>query len=384
MADAPPFERIAMPPLAGRNILTVDLTAVRRNIARLKAQLGPNVEVMGMVKANGYGVGADRIAKTCFECGSPLVGVSDVSEAEELRSKGVEGRIYLIHTTEDEIETAVCGGYTLGVSQLGLIDRIEEMAKRWNRQVALHLDINTGMNRLGCEPEKARKIAQRIATSPYLSLEGVMSHLSSAEDPSADGWTLEQADRFDRTVAGIHEAGILPRYRHLANSAGAIRFSFPHQNLVRVGLALYSLAASPDISARGLLEPALALTSPLVEIRECANGEAIGYNRRYQVREESLRVGVLPIGYADGLHRRYADQGVVTLHGKPAPIVGVICMDFTMVDLSRIPEARIGDRAVLFGPGGATPESFAKASGGSVYELITCLGRRIHRQFLES
>lgn len=371
-----------MAPPAFRNILTVDLAAVRRNIQQLKARLRPGTEIMGMVKANGYGVGAHGIAKTCFECGSPLVGVSDVSEAEELRSKGVKGRIYLIHTVAEEVEAAVCGGYTLGVCQLDLIDCVERAAKRWERPVSLHLDINTGMNRLGCKPEEAVKIAQRIARSPYLSLEGVMSHLSAAEDPAADEWTLEQASQFDQAVARVHATGLTPRYRHLANSAGAIRFDFPHQNLVRVGLALYSLSASSDTATRCPLEPALALTSPLVEIRECSPGEAIGYNRYYRVETKSLRMGVLPIGYADGLHRRYAKKGVVTLHGKPAPIVGMICMDFTMIDLSRIPEARIGDRAVLFGPGGESPEAFAQASGESPYQLITCLGRRIHRQFL--
>lgn len=369
---------------ATRNQLTVDLGAIRRNIARLSHHLGDGVEIMGMVKADGYGVGAYPIAQTCLEAGLPIVAVADVREANELRAKGFEGRIYVIHTTSDEVEEAVTGGYTLGVSQIELVDRIAKCALRNRCRVSVHLVVNTGMNRLGCPPEEAPKIAQRIAAASSLAFDGVMSHLSSSEDPSADSWTLEQATRFDEVIALLERARLTPRYRHLANSAGSIRFSFPGYNLARVGLALYSLSPSPATAARLPLEPALTLTSPIVEIRECAKGEPISYNCRYRVERESQRIGVLPVGYADGLHRRYAERGAVTVCGKRCPIAGTICMDFTMIDLSSVPEARIGERAILFGPGGTSPEQFAAESGGSVYELITCLGRRIYRNFLDS
>jgi alanine racemase/UDP-N-acetylmuramoyl-tripeptide--D-alanyl-D-alanine ligase len=213
-----------------------------------------------------------------------------------------------------------------------------------------------------------------------------MTHFPSAEDPSTDAFTLQQIACFDRVIQEIQNAGIAVPWKHAANSSASIRFSLPQYNMVRIGLAIYGLYSSEAVKQAQELLLAVSLISHIVGINTCKKGETVSYGRTYTVKKEIERIATLPIGYFDGLHRNYSGKNVVMIRGKKAPMIGKICMDFMMVDVTHIPSASIGDTALIFGEDEQgqylAPEDLAASGDSIVHELITCLGPRIPRIFI--
>jgi alanine racemase/UDP-N-acetylmuramoyl-tripeptide--D-alanyl-D-alanine ligase len=263
---------------------------------------------------------------------------------------------------------------------------LAQAAKQNKKGVKVHLHVDTGMNRLGCRIEEALALAKEIENTPYLKLEGVFTHFAASENPEEDFFTKGQINRFNEMLDELSKNGISPPYTHAANSAGAARFSLPMCNMVRIGLSLYGL--SPSKAAKEALElrPALTLTSRIVGINKCKSGDSVSYGRNYRIEKENARIAVIPIGYFDGIHRSYSGKGFLMIRGKKAPIVGNICMDFMMADITHIPEAAINEPVLIFGEdefGNSYPaEEIALLGNTIVYELIACLGPRIQRVFI--
>lgn len=242
------------------------------------------------------------------------------------------------------------------------------------------------MSRFGCKHEQALQLAKKIHSSQNLTLEGVMTHFSSAENPHEDAFTLQQARTLESVVAELKEAGIEPNWVHACNSSATIRFGFSQFNMIRIGLAAYGLHTSNTTKALLELKPAISLISRIVGINECTKGDSISYGRSFTIDKEKARVAVLPIGYFDGLHRNYSGKASVMIRGKHAPMIGKICMDYMMVDISDNPSAEIGDPVLIFGEDEVghylSPEELAEKGGSIVHELMTCLGPRIRRLFI--
>jgi alanine racemase len=242
------------------------------------------------------------------------------------------------------------------------------------------------MSRFGCRPENALHICQRILKCPMLALEGIMTHFACADDPSQDAFTRSQAQRLQDVIDLLASHGISPTWRHASNSAGAIRFDFPQFNMVRIGLAVYGLHSSQATREAMELRLALSLISHIVGINNCKLGDTISYGRSYSVQRNEQKIAVLPMGYFDGLHRNYSGKGVVIIRGQKAPMVGKICMDFMMIDVTNIPNAAAGDPVLIFGEDEygfyLSPEDLATSGDSIVHELITCLGPRIQRIFV--
>jgi alanine racemase/UDP-N-acetylmuramoyl-tripeptide--D-alanyl-D-alanine ligase len=242
------------------------------------------------------------------------------------------------------------------------------------------------MSRFGCRPEKALELAQTISSYPWLYLEGIMTHFACADNPLEDPFTLSQAAQFKQMIQLIENQGIVIPWKHAANSSGAIRFDFPEFNMIRVGLAVYGLYSSAATKQALELRLAVSLVSRIVGINECKKGETISYGRHYTVTQECQKIAVLPIGYFDGLHRNYSGKGYVMIRSHKAPMVGKICMDFMMVDVTNIPHVSVGDPVLIFGEDEyghyIAPEDLATLGDSIVYELITCLGPRIQRIFV--
>jgi alanine racemase len=374
--------------LVGDNRLTIHLSTIKANLEAIQRHISPDTRLMVMVKAQAYGTDHIILSRYLSRCNVDILGVAHVDEAISLRRAGITQKIFVINTALYEVQKLVNWEFEVGVSSESLIRTIDSEACKMHRKIQVHLHVDTGMSRFGCRPEETLALAQLIEQSPGLKLEGIMTHLACADIAEEDHFTMHQARIFKEIVALLESHGISPQWRHAANSSGTIRSLIPEGNMVRVGLSIFGLHPSPCTNDLIQLQPALTLTSRIAGINTCKQGETISYGRTYQVKRLEERIGVIPMGYFDGIHRHYSGKGYVLVHGQPAPLVGIICMDFFMVDLSDIPQAQVGDPVLIFGrdPFGhfISPEEFANRAGTNVHELITCLGPRIQRMFIQN
>lgn len=368
------------------NQCLINLAAIKNNLTVIRNALAPKTRLMIIVKAFAYGTDEVRMAKFLMTCGIDILGVSYVDEGIALKRAGVSQTIFAINAAFYEAAKVVKWNLDVGVSDKQVIEAIATAAEQQGKSIKVHLHINTGMGRLGCRPEEALELAQLITRSPHLVLDGIMTHFANADDAADDAFTLSQAACFDRVIQELKEHGIEAPWVHAANSSGAIRFKFAQYNMVRIGLAAYGLHASESVSKELDLQLAISLTSRIVAINTCKKGETISYGRTYQAQRDWEKIAVLPIGYCDGLHRHYSGKGHVLIRGHRAPMVGRICMDFMMVDVTDIPHATIGDTALIFGEDQfgqyLSPEELAKKGNSIIHELMTCLGPRIPRIFV--
>jgi Alr-MurF fusion protein len=266
-----------------------------------------------------------------------------------------------------------------------LVDSFIAALQGSGRTLDVHLKIDTGMHRLGVPPAIAMELAQRIRSSGVMRLTGVCTHFASAEDPDSDDFTRQQIAAFNQVITGLEANGFNDLQIHAANTAGAIRFPEAHYNMVRIGLGLYGIY--PSEAARKMidLELAVGLTSRITSIQEFAPGDTLGYNRTFTAKRRT-KVGIVPFGYDDGLPWQLSGVGQVLVEGRPAPIVGRISMDQMQIDLTDIPGASIGAEVLLYGThNGHTlrPEQVSQMAGTIPYELLTRLGERVHRIYIE-
>lgn len=368
------------------NQCLINLAAVQTNITTIRAKLPKGNRIMVMVKALAYGTDEVRMAKFLATCGIDILGVSYVEEGVVLKRAGISQEIFVINAAVYEAAKVVKWELQIGVSDEAMIKAVANEASRQNKIIKVHLHLNTGMGRFGCRPEEALTLSTLILNSPSLSLEGIMTHFASADDPNDDAFTLQQAACMESIIAKIESQGVTIPWKHASNSSAVMRFEFPQFNMARIGLAVYGLYPSEAARKCMDLRLAVSLVSRIVGINVCKNGESISYGRSYKVEQEQQRIAVLPIGYFDGLHRNYSGKGHVIIRGLKAPMIGKICMDFMMVDITNIPTANVGDPALIFGEDEyghyLSPEDLAMQGDSIVYELITCLGPRIQRIFI--
>lgn len=366
------------------NRLTIDLNAIRKNLQQIQSTLPPEGKIMPMIKAQAYGTNAAALLPFLKQWGIEIVGVSHVQEAIALRQKGCDLAIFAIHAATFELALVVQHDIEVAISDLLTCRLLQQEAAKAGKKIKVHLHVNTGMHRFGCCPSQALFLAQSIQQASALELVGIMTHFVAAENQTFDSYTFSQIALFQKTLETLKKEGISPPWVHSSNSAGVLRFAQPCCNMVRVGLATFGIYSSQEEKKELTLENALTLESTIIAINECPSGESVGYLRSYVAQKSSERIAILPIGYHDGLHLKYSGKGHVLIHGKKAPYVGRICMDFMMINVSDI-EAQVGDVVLVFGKDsqGHTLEveqvaDFAKTN---VRELLVSLGPRIERHF---
>lgn len=364
----------------------INLAAIHANLTTIRQKLPKDTRIMVMVKALAYGTDDVRIAKYLAMSGIEILGVSYVDEAVTLRHSGIRQKIFVINAALFEAPKVAAWDLEVGVSERQFILTLEEEAAKQGKILPVHLHVDTGMCRFGCRPEQALDLALLITSCQHLHLEGIMTHFACADNSAEDSFTMRQVSQFEEVIHQIESHGIHLSWKHAANSSAVLRFHFPQFNMVRIGLAIYGLYGSEDVKRALDLRLALSLTSRIVGINTCKKDETISYGRVYKAEKEQLRIAVLPIGYFDGLHRSYSGKGYVMIHGQKAPMVGNICMDFMMVDISHIPDAAVGDPVLIFGEDEhgqyLSPEHLASSGDSIIHELITCLGPRIQRIFV--
>jgi alanine racemase len=368
------------------NQCIINLAAIQSNIETIRHRLPKNNRIMVAVKALAYGTDDVRIAKFLGTCGIDILCVSYVDEGIALKRSGVKQTIFVINAAIYEAVKIVKWELEVGVSDRALVEALDREGRKHNKKIKVHLHIDTGMGRFGCRPEEALSLALLINNLPSLELEGIMTHFASADNPNDDDFTWHQIRTFEKVILEIESHRLNIPWKHAANSSGALRFYLPQFNMARIGLAAYGLYSSEAAKNALELRLALSLISRIVGINICKSGDTISYGRSYVVKKEMQRIAVLPIGYFDGLHRHYSGKGHVIIRGQKAPMVGKICMDYMMVDISDIPNAAIGDPSLIFGEDEygqyLSPEDLALQGNSIVHELITCLGPRIQRIFV--
>lgn len=364
----------------------VDLGAIRRNTAALRRLTGDAAQLMAIVKADGYGHGALPVARAALDGGATSLGVATVDEGVELRRGGCRQTILVLGPTLPS-EAAALGEHSLEqmVADLDAAGAVSRAALGLGRTVGLHLKVDTGMGRVGVPPGEAVAVARRLVALPGVRLAGVMTHFADADEAGAGGAPAQLA-AFRDVVASLRGAGLDVGLVHAANSAGILALPDSHLDLVRAGIALYGCHPSAETAPRLSLEPALTFRTRVAFLKAAPAGTTIGYGRTFTAPAR-MTVATLPVGYADGFSRGLSNRGAVLIGGRRAPIVGRVCMDMSMVDVSAVPGVRVGDAAVLYGPQGDECVSVTEVAGllGTIsYEVLCAIGKRVPRVYVES
>jgi len=353
----------------------IDLSALAHNLSLVR-DAAPGAKVFGVIKADAYGHGAVEIGTSLAQQGVDGLCVALPEEGIELRQAGLRLPVLVLGGTYTVgAADTVAYGLTPVVSDLEQVARIHEAAK--GRRAKVHLKIDTGMSRLGVSIRELPRFLWQMRRYPSVFVDGVMSHLACAE--SDDSYTEEQVTLFREALEVVSAAGLRPRMVHLANSAGLLRFPSSHFNLVRPGLALYGV--SPVADAGGQLEPVMSVRTEVVQLRELVAGDRVSYGGTF-VASRTTRLAVLPMGYADGVSPRMSNCGPVLIRGQRAMVVGAVCMDMCMVDVSEVEGAAVGDEVVLLGRQGReqiTADELARIHGAVPHEVLTSVSRRVPR-----
>ena len=359
----------------------VDLDAIRSNMINLKSNLKPDAKVMAVVKADGYGLGAVPVAKSVQDlvCG---FAVATAEEGLNLRFHGLTGPVLVLgYVPEEQFGEVIDKEIRCAAFSYPEVKKLSDEAVRRGKKAIIHLKIDTGMGRIGVKPEDAPGFARACASLPGIVTEGIFTHLATA-DMADYSPSLVQEEKFKGVLSALEAEGLLPPMVHCGNSAATIWLPDTPGEIFREGISLYGYYPSDEPAARPVkLTPALSLHSMISFIKEVDGGTPIGYGGTY-VTAGKTRVATVPTGYADGYPRSLSSKGKVLIRGVYCPIIGRVCMDQFMVDVTAVPEASVRDEVVLIGKSGdkeITLEDICLWSGGFHYELLCLLGRRVPR-----
>lgn len=357
-------------------ILEVNLDAIVHNFNYFRSRLNPETKMVCMVKAFGYGVGAYELAKTLQEHRCDYLAVAVADEGAELRKEGISIPIIVMNPEFSSFNVLFENRLEPEVYNFRIFDAfIRETEKRGITSYPIHVKIDTGMHRLGFNTEDIPALCERIKGQSGVVIRSVFSHLAGSDSPEFDNFTRQQIDTFTRAAEALEQGCEYKVIKHILNSAGIERFPEHQKDMVRLGISLYGVSAS---GIKGLRSVS-TLKTTILQIRDVPAGDTIGYSRRGNATRDS-RIAIIPIGYADGLNRRLScGVGEVVVNGKRCPIVGNICMDTCMVDVTDV-EAREGDSAIIFGEELPVSE-LAEKLGTIPYEIFTSISPRVKRVY---
>lgn len=366
----------------------IDLDAIAHNAREIRRITSKKSEIMGAVKADAYGHGVMETVRTMLDNGVTRLAVSMLDEAIQLRKLGINVPILILSYTDPaRAEEIILNEVTQTVFSHDLARALSAAAVRLNRDVKIHVKVDTGMTRVGFMPGySAVKNILEISRLPHVIIEGLFTHFASA-DESDKSYTLMQFEKFMSICSELGRVGVHIPVKHACNSAGIIEFPEMHLDMVRPGIILYGLYPSREVDVRKInLKPAMTLKANVILVKDVEEGTCISYGRTFKTLRAS-RIATIPIGYADGYTRLLSNRGRVLIHGRPAPVVGRICMDQCMVDVTDLDaEVRTGDEVVLFGRQGdaaISVDEVAADIGTISYEVVCIIGKRIPRVYLK-
>ena len=371
----------------------VDLEAIAHNVRELRRITDPGADLMAVVKANAYGHGVIEVTRKALENGADSLGVARIEEGIELRKAGFKESVLIFGYTPPALaHKLIAFDLIQTVWSYNTAQALSDVAVSSNKQIKVHLKVDTGMGRLGLLPDCRRppateqnlignaiREAESISSLAGLELEGVYTHFATA-DSSDKTYAGKQFEIFLEFLNELRRAGMNPPLCHAANSAAIIDMPETHLDMVRAGIAIYGLYPSDDINKRRIvLKPAMTLKSKIVHLKKVPPGFKVSYGSTYQ-SPKSTTIASIPVGYADGFNRLLSSRGHMLVRGRRAPIVGRVCMDQTMLDVGHIPDVNLEDEVVIFGRQGdgfITVDEIAVSLNTINYEIVSALTARV-------
>lgn len=360
----------------------IDLGAISHNVAAIRKKIGSQRGLMAVVKADGYGHGAVEVSRTALRNGADSLAVALPEEGQHLREAGIEAPILVLGLIQpEEAWKVVDSRLDQTVSSIALLEALDQEAGNASTQINVHVKVETGLGRIGVEPHEVVLFLRRARSYRNLKVAGLFSHFSAADERDKT-FSQHQLQLFEQTIREIRHAGIELPQRHMANSAATLDLPESYYDLVRPGLIIYGLYPSTEVSHSIEVKPAMTLKTKVCYLKTVPQGTPISYGRTF-VAKKQTRVATLPLGYGDGYKRALANKGEVLIKGRRAPVIGRICMDMCMIDVSDVPDVQAGDEAIVFGQEPTADELAAKI-GTINYEVVTTVGKRVPRVYVNS
>lgn len=371
-----------------RVLAIIDLDAIAYNMTNIKSKVGKETGIIGIIKADAYGHGSVEISKVILENGADWLAVAVVDEGINLRKNGIAAPILLLgYTPELRLEDVVNNGFIQTVYTYETAKKLSDVAVRLGKTAVIHIKIDTGMGRIGYRVNEASADEiVKISELPNIEVNGMFTHFSTADEKDKN-YTLNQYKKFVQMDALLRERGLEIPIKHAANSAAIMDFDNMMFNMVRPGIILYGAYPSEEVDKDNLsIKPAMSVKTHVSYVKEVNEGDYISYGRKYQAVGKRI-IATIPVGYADGFIRAYSNGGKVLIKGEYAPIVGRICMDQFMVDVTDIKDVQINDEVVLIGKQGnkeITVDFIASILDTINYEVFCTLSKRVPRQYIQN
>lgn len=367
-------------------VATTNLDAYKRNLKKITAYIGPSVKLMAVVKANAYGHGMVECARTALEAGAVWLGVAFASEGIELREAGITAPVLAMGPESTEnLGAMLDNDITIGLASFEKLEALKKTLNSRNISCRIHIKVDTGMGRIGIQPDRAPELVGEAWNTPGITVEGIFSHFPSA-DEDKDPFSKGQIETFKSLLDNLTIQGLRPEIAHICNSAGTLKFPDAHFDLVRTGIMTYGLIPYPGSEGKLVLEPVMSFESRITFIKEVPEGTTVSYGSAFVTKRPS-RLATVPVGYAHGYKRFLSNRGRAIVNGIAVPIAGRICMDQTVFDITDAGDVKIGDPVILIGSQGnerITAEEHAEIGGTITHEIVTGITGRVSRSFIKT
>jgi alanine racemase len=362
----------------------IDLNALRHNVLAIKKRIGPQVKIIGIVKANAYGHGDYEVSKILLSGGVEILGIAILEEGIQLRTQGIKAPILLLGGIfEEQIDAVIQYDVMPTLYDLKLASLLSKRASDFDKIMKIHIYVDTGMGSIGVKYAGAVEFVKSIKNMKNLLIDGIYTHCSCSDEKESE-FTSLQIKRFKDVLASINVMNISTPLIHMANSGAILRYSDAYFDAVRPGISLYGLYPSEEAVREINLKPVMSFKTRIIHIKDMEAGDVVGYGRTYKITKHT-RIATLPLGYDDGYSRLLSNQGKVIIRGVKASIVGRVCMDQCFADVSDIQEVSVGDEVVVYGTQGQetiSVESVAKQLHTIPYEVTCSIGRRVPRIYI--
>ena len=353
-------------------VLEIDTKEFKKNILKIQEYVGENVTIMPIIKANGYGTYINQNLELIQNF--KIVGVASSDEGKFLRKIGFKNEIFVLNQPDIyEIDKIIENELTIGLSEIEFVKKIKE----YNKKIKVHLEIDTGMGRTGINPNNLKNFINLLDEN--IKVEGIYTHFSVADYDFS--YTEEQIEIFEKTIKEAEELLGKLKYKHAGASNGIINFKKSHYNLVRPGILIYGYKSFDEMFEKIDVNPIAKLKCKITYIKDVEKGISISYGRTF-ISNSKMKIATIPIGYADGLRRELSNKGYVVIKGKKAKILGAVCMDSIMVDISNIDNVKVGEYAYIWDNEIITLDEIAKQCDTINYEILCNISDRVKRQFI--
>ena len=366
----------------------IDLDALTHNMQEIRRITDKNAMIMAVVKSDAYGHGAVDVSKHLLKSGADYLAVAFCDEAMQLRRAGIDAPILILGTSfEEEIETLVTNDITVSVYSYEFAKKISTCAKTLKKTAKIHIKLDTGMSRIGyltdIDDEKIADEIIEISKLSNIEIEGVFSHLSTADEKD-ETYTMLQFERFMKVCNLLEKKGLDIKIRHIANSAAIMMYPQMHLDMVRAGIVIYGCYPSEEVDKSRLsLEKVMTVKSRITHIKEICDNRGVSYGKTY-ITNGKTKIATVPIGYADGYTRMLSGKAKILTGTTEVPVIGRICMDQCMIDVTNVHNINIGDEVIIFGKDTVTADTLASYLDTINYEIISMISKRIPRIFIQN